>query len=807
MLRNYLKVAWRNLVKNKGYSFINIGGLAIGMTVAIFIGLWVYDELSYNKYHKNYDSIAQVWGGGTNPQTSEIEGSYALQYALGAVIKNNYPHYFKHAAMAWIPGDFSIASSDKIFISRGQYIEEDGPAILSLRMLAGSHASLRDPQSIILSRSFAESIFGKNDPVNKTLKIDNRFDVKVTGVYEDIPRNSQFGVVKFFASWQMLVALRNFGKNVVDDWDNRMINIYVQLQPNTSVEAANAAIKTVYAKNVPADFYKTIEKFKPYAQVIPMSTWHLYSDFKNGKPAGGRITFVWLFGTVGVFVLLLACINFINLSTARSEKRAKEVGVRKTIGSGKKQLVFQFLSESFLVVILAFFVSIFLISALQPLFNELSDKDIVLPFNRPVFWLSVVGFILLTGFMAGLYPAFYLSSFQPVKVLKGKLGLGRFAALPRKALVVVQFTVSVILIIATIVVYQQIQFARDRPVGYSNDGLITVSLRDPALRDRPDVIKTELMNTGVVSSLARSSSPMTQIWNITTGYNWKGKDPNLDGEFVICNVTPEFGKTVGWKVIAGRDFSLELPTDTTEALIINEAAAKYMGLKNPVGEKLEDLDEFGKLKWTKTIIGVVKDIVMSSPYDPVQPAIYNYRSNGMSQLQIRINPSISAATAIPKINAALTKIAPAALLNYKFVDEEYAMKFGEEQRIGKLATVFSTLAIFISCLGLFGLASFVAEQRTKEIGIRKVLGASVTNLWQMLSKDFVVLVIISCIVAAPLTWYFMENWLQNYQYRTNISWWIFAVAIGGTLLITLLTVSFQAIKAAVANPVKSLRAE
>ena len=572
-------------------------------------------------------------------------------------------------------------------------------------------------------------------------------------------------------------------------------------------EAANAAIRSVYAKNVPADFYKTIEKFKPYAQVIPMSTWHLYSDFKNGKPAGGRITFVWLFGTVGVFVLLLACINFINLSTARSEKRAKEVGVRKTIGSGKRQLVLQFLSESFLVVILAFFVSMFLISALRPLFNELSDKDIVLPFGNPVFWLSVVAFILLTGFLAGLYPAFYLSSFQPVKVLKGKLGLGRFAALPRKALVVVQFTVSLILIIATIIVYQQIQFARNRPVGYSDDGLITVSLRDPAFNDRSDVIKTELMNTGVVSSLARSSSPMTQIWNITTGYNWKGKDPNLDGEFVICNVTPEFGKTVGWKVIAGRDFSLELPTDTTEALIINAAAAKYMGFKNPVGEKLEDVDEFGKLKWTKTIIGVVNDIVVSSPYDPVQPAIYNYRSKGMSQLHIRINPSISAATALPKINTALTKIAPAALLNYKFVDEEYAAKFGQEQRIGKLATVFSTLAIFISCLGLFGLASFVAEQRTKEIGIRKVLGASVTNLWKMLSRDFVVLVIISCVVAAPLTWYFMENWLQNYQYRTTISWWIFAVAIGGTLSITLLTVSFQAIKAAVANPVKSLRAE
>ncbi len=804
MIKNYFKIAWRNLIRNKGYSAINIGGLAVGMAVAILIGLWIYDELSFNKYHKNYNSIAQVWGGGTDPETSKIEGSIAMQFPMAAVLKNNYQHYFKHVLMAWWIGDYALSVNNNKFMKKGEFIEAGAPDMLSLKMLNGTYAALNDPHSIILSKTTAEAIFGNDDPMNKSLKIDNRIDVKVTGIYEDIPRNNRFSEVQFFAPWAVWVSSNSWIKGNENNWDNRSFNIYVQLQPNTTMETANAGIRDFYYKNLPGDFLDEVKKYKPFAQVVPMSTWHLYSEFKNGKPAEGRITFVWLFGIVGIFVLLLACINFMNLSTARSEKRAKEVGIRKAIGSVRGQLVRQFLSESFLVVLVAFVFSIAFVSLSLSWFNQLADKEMKLPFTNPVFWMVAIVFILITGFMAGLYPAFYLSSFKPVKVLKGVLKSGRFASMPRKILVVVQFTVSVILIIGTIIVYQQIQHARNRPVGYNREGLVDISMNDPNYRGKHDIIKAELLNTGMVLDMALSSNPVTDVWNNSGGYSWQGRDPEKDNDFAICIVTHDFGKTVGWQFLAGRDFSKEFATDSA-GLIINETAAKYMGLKNPIGEVVKD-DETQE---TWKIIGVIKDMIMQSPYEPVKQTYYfvDFKYEAASRINIKLKPGVMANTAMAKIENVFKKIVPSAPFDYRFIDEEYGRKFSQEERIGKLSTFFAILAIFISCLGLFGLASFVAEQRTKEIGIRKIVGASVFDLWQLLSKDFVILVIVSCFIAIPVAWYYMNGWLQKYQYRTDISWWIFATAIGGALLITLLTVSFQAIKAAVANPVKSLRTE
>ncbi len=809
MLRNYLKIALRNLVRNKVYSFINIGGLAVGMAVAMLIGLWVWDELSFNKSHQNYEDIAHVRGYSTDPNTGETDGSESMQFPMGAVLKNNYKPYFKHVLMSFWTQTFTLSNDTKKIPSRGKFFEPGVIDMLSLKMLKGTTNALNDPHSIILSASKARAIFGDTDPMNKTLKIDNRMDVTVTGVYEDLPRNTQFGEIQFFSPWALWVSSNEWIKRCENRWDNNSFSIYVQVQPNTSIEAVNKAFKGFYSRNIPKELVKEWAKYKPELYLNPMKDWHLYSEFKNGVPAGGRITFVWLFGIVGIFVLLLACINFMNLSTARSEKRAKEVGIRKAIGSAKNQLVFQFLSESFLVVIFAFALSLFLVELSIAWFNELSDKDLSLPFSNPIFWLLNVAFIALTGFLAGLYPAFYLSSFQPVKVLKGTIRLGRFAAMPRKVLVVLQFTVSVVLIIGTIVVYQQIQYARDRPIGYSREGLVSIPMNDPNYMGKHDVLKNELLKTGMVSIMAMSSSPLTAIWNNVGGYTWIGKDPELASDFAVTHVTHDFGKMASWQFLAGRDFSKNLSTDSL-AVILNETAAKYISAKNKptdelIGKYIKSED--GKITWQ--VIGIIKDMIMESPYEPVKRSFYyldyNYMASNM--LDLKIKPTVSAAEALPKIESVIKKVVPSALFNYEFVDDEYAKKFSQEQRISQLATFFAILAIFISCLGLFGLASFVAEQRTKEIGIRKVLGATVANLWQLLSKDFVVLVIISCLIAAPIAYYFMNNWLQKYTYRTEISWWIFVVAGGGALLITLLTVSYQAIKAAVANPVKSLRTE
>lgn len=807
MIRNYLTIAWRNLYHQKAYSFINIMGLAVGMTIVMLIGLWTHDELSYNTYHKHYDDIAQVWGGGTDPQNSSIDGSYALQYPVGPTLKNNYLQHFKHVSMAFGIGECTVSMGDKKFSKRGQFIEESALQMLSLGMLQGNYQSLHDPYSVVLSQSTAEAFFGKEDPIGKRLSIDNLLEVTVTGVYEDIPRNNYFSEIQLFLPWPLLASYREWMKAGPTDWDNRTVNVYVQLQPTTTLEAANATIKDLYYQYVPKEFFTTIEKNKPFVQLIPMSSWHLYSEFENGKPAGGRITYVWLFGIVGIFVMLLACINFINLSTARSSTRAREVGVRKSIGSGKGQLILQFLSESYLVVLLSFAVAVLLLLLVQKPFNELSDKDIVFPFGNPVFWAIILPFLLLTGCMAGLYPAFYLSSFQPVKVLKGVIQHGRTAALPRKVMVVVQFTVSVVLIMGTLVVNQQIQYARNRPIGYDRQSLITLDMGDPGYESKGEVLRNELLRSGVVAQVATSSSPLTEAGNVTGGYEWQGKDPSLDAAFVRCNVTSDYGKTVGWEVVAGRDFSRALATDSTDAIIINESAVQYMGLTDPIGQKLTDVDEFGKPKWTRTIIGVVKDIVMESPYAPVNPAIYFINKDAFQLLHIKINPAVSARVALQKIEAVFKSIVPSALFDYKFVDEEYARKFSQEERIGTLAGIFSMLAIFISCLGLFGLASFVAEQRTKEIGIRKVLGASVYNLWHMQTKEFVGLVIFACILAIPISYWVMQSWLEKYEYHTEISPWLLLITCIGALLITLLTVSYQAVKAALTNPVKSLRNE
>jgi len=570
----------------------------------------------------------------------------------------------------------------------------------------------------------------------------------------------------------------------------------VQVRDNGDIDKISAK-----AKNVAMVHKNAATEGKEEMVLQPMDKWRLYSDFKNGKATGGRIQFVWLFSIIGVFVLLLACINFMNLSTARSEKRAKEVGIRKTVGSVRGQLIGQFLSESVLVAFISFVFSILLVVLLMPLFNKLADKNIQLPWSNPVFWLLTLVFTFFTGIISGSYPAFYLSKFEPIKVLKGTFRAGRFASLPRKVLVVVQFTFSIALIIGTIIVFKQIQYAKNRPVNYNSEGLITINMSTPDLYGHYDALRSDLLASGVVNNMAESSSPTTQIYSNQIGFNWQGKDPNTLPAFGTIWVTTDFGKTIGWKIKEGRDFSKDFATDSL-GMILNEAAVKQVGMKQDiVGQNIQFNDKNYK------VVGVIKDMIMQSPYQPVVPTVFMYDPNNVGTVTVAIKQGIPVHDALSKIETIFKKYNPSAPFDYTFNDEDYAKKFADEQRVGNLATFFTILAIFISCLGLFGLASFVAEQRKKEIGVRKVLGASVFSLWQMLSKEFALLVIISCFIAIPLAWYYLNNWLQQYNYRTTISFWIFIVSGVAAFAITLITVSFQAIKAAIANPVKSLRTE
>ena len=794
MIKSYFKIAWRNLLKNKIYSLINIGGLAVGMGVAILIALWVFDELTFDKYHSNYDRIAQVMQNQT--WNGEIGTQEANPAALGEEIRNVYGNDFTHVLQASWNFDHTLTHGDKMFLKPGSYFEPGVADMLSLKMVHGSSEGLNEMNSILLSESVAKTYFNNENPIGKVFRIDNQVDVKVTGVYVDLPYNSSFRDLTFILPWSLYLSQNKWVTEMEDPWDSNFTRTFAMISAEGDMEKVSAKIKDVKLNKVRDEG----RRYHPAVFLHPMAKWHLYSDFKNGVNTGGQIDNVWLFSTIGIFVLVLACINFMNLSTARSEKRAKEVGIRKAVGSARKQLVTQFFSESILIAVLAFVFAVLLVLLILPYFNSVADKKIDLPWADPLFWIIGMSFSMMTGMFAGVYPALFLSSFQPVKVLKGTFRVGRYTSLPRKVLVVLQFTISTTLIIGTMVVYKQINHAQSRPIGYNKDGLITIPVTAP-VHEHFDAVRTELINAGAIVEMAESGSPTTQVWNTNGGFNWEGKDPNQGVDFPNNAVSVDYGKTIGWKIIEGRDFSREFASDSN-AFILNEAAVKFIGFKtNPVGQVIH---------WNErpfTVIGVVKDLLVQSPYQPVRASMWHMGDGMQNVFLLKINPKSSVKDAIGKIEEVFKRMNPATPFDAAFVDEEYARKFGNEKRIGELATFFAILAVFISCLGLFGLASFVAEQRTKEIGIRKVLGASVSNLWRMLSQDFVLLVIISSFLAVPLAYYFIGDWLKQFDYRTELSWWVFIISVLGAIIITLLTVSYQAIKASLMNPVNSLRTE
>ncbi len=706
----------------------------------MLIGLWIHDELSFNRYNRNYETVAQVL------QHQSISDGFvtyaALPLPVATELRNNHGNDLNLVAATVIFGQF-ISHEDKVFTRLGSFAEPQFPEIISLTMISGVQNSIHDPSSILISESLANVIFGSEDPINKEVKLNNNFTQKVTGIYKDLPRNSRFHEVKFIAPLSILV------KNgyVYENWQSSSFEVYARLNEHSALNEVSSKIKNIL-------FEKSGDATKPALILNPMRDWHLY-EFRNGVKIPGRLQFVWLFGIIGAFVLLLACINFMNLNTARSIRRAKEVGIRKTMGSVRRQLIYQFFSESLLIVFLSFAFSLLIVILVLPLFVELADKTMMIPWTNLYFWFIIGGFVFLTVLLAGSYPALYLSSFNPVKVLKGTFRVGRFASLPRKVLVVFQFTISVALIIGTIVVFQQIEFAKNRPIGYNRDRLLTIPFNNSEIQSNYESFKNELLSSNKIENISISSSTTTTISSSANNLDWEGKDPNTQMEFGTILVDPAYGDVVEWKIIAGRNFSADLASDSS-GFIFNESAIKQMGLKDPVGKNVQ---------WhgrTWNVIGVVKNMVMLSPFEQSMPTVFlmDPKERSFATIHIKLNAALSSTEALKGIEYCFKKYCPSAPFDYKYVDVAYGLKFASEERIGKLASVFSILAILISCLGLFGLASFVAEQRTKEIGIRKVVGASIFSLWRMLSKDFIVLVLISCGIATPIANYFLRNWLM-----------------------------------------------
>jgi putative ABC transport system permease protein len=785
MIKSYLTIGWRSLIKNKGYSLINITGLAAGMTVAILIGLWVTDEISFDHYFDNHSSIAQVMV--TQSQGGNSYTGPTISSPVEDVLRTKYKDDFAKLALVSWEDYATVSAGEKNLTAEQLFVQPDFADIFSLQMVEGTRSALNDPSKAFISRSLAIALFGSDEALSKSIRYGNKFDFLVGGVYEDFPNNSTFNGTNLILPWDHS-SFSWYNRNT--NWSNHSCRLFVQLANAANVKEVAAKIRSIPTPFIPA--------WKEEITLQLLDDVHLYNEFTEGTATGGRIQYVWLIGTIGIFVLLLACINFMNLSTARSEKRAKEVGIRKSIGSLRHQLIGQFLSESIVVAMIALFLSLVITQLTLPYFNTLTEKTMSISLNSAAFWITVIGFALFCGLVSGSYPAFYLSSFKPVKVLKGTFKVGRFASTPRKALVVIQFTVSIVLIIGTAIVYQQIQFAKDRPVGYSREGLITISGGTPELQKNYGAFHDELLSYGVVENVSRSSQSPVYFGN-NNSMDWPGKDKSTVVFFRNVSVTPDFGATIGWRMAEGRDFRMDNVADSS-GIILNEAALKVTQLKNPIGETVKFWDHDFK------IIGIAADMLTQSPYDPTEPSVFIMKG-WMGVINIRIKPSGSMQESLSKIEKVFKKYCPVSPFEPRFVNNDYARKFSDEEKISDLSTLFATLAVFISCLGLFGLASFVAEQRTKEIGIRKVMGASVGKVWQMLSKDFLLLVMVSFFISIPLASYFLTQWLQRFNYHTEISWWVFALTGIGALILTMLTISYQAIKAAIANPVKSLRSE
>ncbi|MBE7168965.1 MAG: ABC transporter permease [Williamsia sp.] len=781
MLKNYFKTAWRNLWRNKGFSITNILGLTTGIACTMIILLWVHDELTYDQFHKNYGNIYQVIANRDFNNQVFTDRSMAMPFA--SALQNSSPQ-IKDAVVTTYRQQNLLSYNNNKIKKYGYIVSDRFFHVFSWQFVKGNASTaLKDPNSIVLTEDAAKAFFGNSDPIDKVLTIDNTRSAKVTAVVKHAPGNSTFQF-----DWITPFNYNDPGtKNSMNEWINSSWNVFLQTAPYADTAALNKTVTGVKRSH-------GNDEISSYF-VFPMSRWHLYNDFENGKNSGGMIEYVRLFSIIAVIVLLIACINFMNLSTARSEKRAKEVGIRKTLGSDRKQLLTQFFCESFILTMIAFVLAVLAVALLLPSFNSMTDKQLSLHIAQPLFWIISMSIVLFTAFVAGSYPALYLSSLNPVKILKGTIVASKKTVLPRHILVTAQFVTSILLVSATIIVYQQIKHVQDRDMGYNPRGLVMIP-STPDTDKNFAALKNELLGSGIITDVTRTSSPITEVWWNTGAPDYDGKPANSQIIMGGLSVDVDFAKTMHVKMLQGHDFA-GTPADSS-SMLLNKAAVDAMKLKNPVGLQMR----YGR---TYTVIGVTDNVIMTSPFEPAYPMLMVYEGNNSSMNNMRIKSGVSVQKAITFLEGVFKKYNPSVPFEYQFVDQEFQKKFITEELISKLTNIFSALAIFICCLGLAGLASFTIEKRFREIGVRKVLGASVQQLLMLISKEFLKLVVIAFVIAVPLTFWLMNGWLQNYKYRISINSWLFVMVGIAMFALALIVVSLNTIKAAMSNPVKSLR--
>ncbi|MBS1741401.1 MAG: ABC transporter permease [Bacteroidetes bacterium] len=792
MFKNYLKIACRNLWRSKVFSTINIAGLAIGMASAVLILLWIQNEISHDKFHEKSDRLYTV--NNRDKFNGEFWAWATTPAVMAPVLKMNYASDIEDAVRV-TGNSFLLTVGDKRLNVQGSFADTGFLNMFSFPLVKGNKAqALKENYNIVITEKLAKKLFGNDEAVGKSILIDSVDHFTVSAILKDLPNNTIFNF-EYLLPWSYREKVNSPDLN----WQNNSIQTYLLLKPGVSKEAFDQKIKNITIDHTansgsPSTTQVFTQLFK--------EQW-LYSKSENGKYVGGRIEQVKQFAIIASFILLIACINFMNLSTARSEKRAREVGVRKVVGAQKSWLVMQFIFESILLAFLSAILALIIVEVSLPAFNDLVGKTLYIDFSNYIFWLTAVGFILFTGVLAGSYPAFYLSSFQPVKVLKGTFKAAHALVTPRKILVVLQFSFAIALIICTIIVKHQIKYAQGRDSGYVKDKLLYTFLQGDNEKNY-ELIRNELLSSGAAVSVTKSMSPITQRWSDGWGYTWDGSKPGDNKiDFIRFASDADFVKTMGVQLVEGRDIDIRKYPSDSNAVLLNETAVNVMRLKNPIGTVIRE--EGGSQHWN--VIGVIKDFVFESPYQKVQQLMVCGPSAWFNVIHYKLNAAMPTDKALALAKGIFEKYNPQYVYDYHFVDEGYAQKFSQEKRIGTLIGLFAGLTIFISCLGLFGLAAYMAQNRIKEIGVRKVLGASVTSIASLLSKDFLKLVLISFVIASPIAWYFMNSWLQRYNYRINIEWWVFALTGLLSALIAVITVSYQAIKAAVANPVKSLRSE